>query len=159
MKNTLIYILFIAMALSACNIEDRKPEFKRFENLNVKSISSTIYDIDADVIVYNPNSISVYLNNTDIDVFANEVKISTIKQTNKTEVSKKSEFSIPLKANLSLKDLVKNESSVLNIINSSLSAYKDKKIDLKFIGTAEFEVGGIKFDIPIEYDEVVNLKK
>lgn len=149
----------MTLGLSACNIENRKPEFKRFENLKVKSISSTIYDIDADVVVYNPNGVSVYLNKTDIEVFANEIKISTIKQTNRTEVSKESEFSIPLKANLNVMDLVKDESSVLNIINSSISAFKDKKVDLKFNGTAEFEVAGVKFDVPIEYEEIVNLKK
>lgn len=145
--------------LFSCDIENRKPEFKRVENVNVKSLSTTLTEVTADVVVYNPNGVSVFLNTTEIDVFANEMKISHISQTQHTEITKKSEFKIPIKANMNLMDLIKDESSVLNLINSSLSGFKDKKIDLNFTGTAQFEVAGISFDVPIEYQEVVELKK
>ena len=60
---------------------------------------------------------------------------------------------------MNLMDLIKDESSVLNIINSSLSTFKDKKIELNFTGTAQFQVAGISFDVPIEYQEIVELNK
>lgn len=153
-----LFIILSSIGISACNFENKKPEFKRIENLNVKSLSTTITEITADLVVYNPNNVSVFLNKTEIDVFANEIKISQISQTKNTEIRKKSEFKIPIKANLNLIDLIKNESSILNLINSSISSFENKKIDLNFSGTAKFETAGIGFDVPIEYQEVIEFK-
>lgn len=156
--NKVLLFLISSVLLFSCDIENRKPEFKRVENVKVKSLSTTLTEVTADIIVYNPNGVSVTLNTTEIDVFANDLKISHISQTKNTEITKKSEFKIPLKANLNLMDLIKDESSILNIINSGLSSYKDKKIDLNFTGTAQFQVAGIAFDVPIEHQEVVEIK-
>lgn len=157
--NKIILFLIATTFLFSCDIENRKPEFKRVENVNVKSLSATLTEVTADVVVYNPNGVSVFLNSTEIDVFANDLKITHISQTENTEITKKSEFKIPIKANMNLMDLIKDEASVLNIINSSLSGFKDKKVDLNFTGTAQFKVAGISFDVPIDYQEVVELKK
>jgi len=40
-----------------------------------------------------------------------------------------------------------------------LSGFQEKKIDLNFVGTAEFEVAGLKLDIPISHKEVIELNK
>ena len=159
MNKFLLFLLVSTTLLFSCDIENRKPEFKRVENVKVNSVSARHTEVTADIIVYNPNSVSIFLNTTEIDVFANEMKISHISQTANTEITKKSEFKIPIKANMNLMDLIKDESSVLNIINSSLSTFKDKKIELNFTGTAQFQVAGISFDVPIEYQEIVELNK
>lgn len=157
MKKTIVFLLLCSVAFFACNIDNKKPEFKRIENLDVKSLNTTLTEITADVVVYNPNGVSAKLNTMEIDVFANELKVTHISQTKNISIAKKTEFIVPIKANINLMDLINNESSILNLINTGLSGFQEKKIDLNFVGTAEFEVAGVKFDIPISYQEVVEL--
>ena len=156
MKN-ILYILVFSLFVFSCNIENKKPEYRQIENVQVKDFSENNITITADAIVFNPNNVSVFLQNTEIDVFANEIKVSHISQTENTEITKKSEFKIPLKANFKLQDLIKDEASILDILSNALNTYKDKKIALKFNGTATFKIAGIEFDVPIEHTEIVNL--
>jgi len=156
MKN-ILYILVFSLFVFSCNIENKKPEYRQIENVQVKDFSENNITITADAIVFNPNNVSVFLQNTEIDVFANEIKVSHISQTENTEITKKSEFKIPLKANFKLQDLIKDEASILDILSNALNTYKDKKIALEFNGTATFKIAGIEFDVPIEHTEIVNL--
>lgn len=153
----LFIIIASSIFLYSCNLENKKPEFKRFENVKISNLSSNTLKISAELIVYNPNNISVYLNNTEVDVFVNNIKVSHVSQTENTEILKKSEFKIPLKVNFNLNDLIKNESSIIDIISGSVNVFKDKKIDLKYIGTATFKIANIEFDVPIKYEETLAL--
>lgn len=152
------FLLATAFFIFSCNIENKKPEFKRIENVQIKDFTAQNIEITADAIIFNPNPISIFLINTELDVFANEIKVSQISQTKNTEITKKSEFTIPLIAKFKLQDLLKDEASIMDIISSSLNTYKDKKINMKYIGKATFKVAGISFDVPIEQEEIVELK-
>lgn len=156
--NKFILLLLITVSLFSCDMDSRKPEYKRFENVQVKDFTAQNIIITADAVVYNPNGVSAFLNKIEIDVFANDIEVSHISQTKNTEITKKSEFNIPLKARFKLQDLVKDEGSILDILSGGLNAYKNKTIDLKFEGFATFQVAGVSFDVPIEYEEVVKLQ-
>lgn len=159
MEKTILFILLSSVFFLSCNIEKQKPQFRGIENVNVKSLQTTLTEVSADVVVYNPNSVSIKLNRIEIDVFANEIKLSHISQTKSVSIEKKSEHKIPIKSNINLIDLIQNESSILNIINSSLSGFQEKKVNLDFVGTSEFEIAGLKFVLPIKYQEVIELNK
>jgi LEA14-like dessication related protein len=156
--NKFIILLLVTVGLFSCDMENRKPEYKRFENVQVKNFTVNNITITADAIIFNPNGVSIFLNKTEIDVFANDIKVSHISQTEHTEITKKSEFKIPLKAKFKPQDLVKDEGSILDILSSGLKSFTDKNMDLKFVGTATFQVAGIPFDVPIEYEEKVDLR-
>lgn len=155
----IIAIAFVLVSISACNLNNRKPTFKRVENVEVVKATLMNTVITADAVVYNPNGVSVYLNKTEIDVFANEVLVTHISQTEHTEISKKSEFNIPLKANFALNKLLEDGNMISNLLNGGLKALKNETIDLQYKGTATFEVAGVEFDVPIDYTDEVVLKK
>lgn len=156
--NKYAYFLFLTIFLFSCDMENRKPEYKRVENVQLKKFTAQKIEITADIIIFNPNGVSVYLNKTEIDVFANDIKVSHISQTENTEITKKSEFKIPLKAKFKPKDLIKNEGSVLDLFSNALKSLKNKKIDLRYSGKATFMVAGIEIDVPIDYEDVIELK-
>lgn len=156
--NKFIILLLVTVGLFSCDIENRKPEYKRIENVQVVDFTARNIVITADAVVFNPNGVSAFLNRVDINVFANDIKVTNISQTKNTEITKKSEFKIPLKASFKPKDLVKDEGSILDMISSGLKSYQEKTIDLRFKGFATFQVAGVAFDVPIEYAETVDLK-
>ncbi len=152
-------IFIISIVFLSCNLDNRKPEYKRVENLQLVDFRANKIIIKADAIIYNPNGISIYLNKTEIDVFANDIKVSHISQAEKTEILKKSEFKIPLKVIFNPKDLVESKGSIIDILSNVLKSLENNKIDLKFKGKATFQVAKLEFDVPIEYEDELLLKK
>ena len=157
MYKIITFSLLITLFIS-CDIQYKEPEFKRIENIFVEKISDKNITITSDVVFFNPNNVSVYLIGTELDVIANEVKVSHIYQTANTEIPKQSEFKTPIKVNFKPSELVKNKSSIIDLISGGLEYLKDKTIDIKYVGTLEFKVAGIKFDVPVEFEEKVKLK-
>ena len=158
MKNYIVLFLTV-LIFSSCNFESRKPEFKKIKNVKVVNFSINNTVITADAILYNPNGVSIFLNKTEVDIFANDIKVSHVSQTENTEITKKSEFKIPLKAKFKLSDLVKDKSSILDIITSGINTLEDQTIDLRYVGFATFQLAGVEIEIPIDYEESVELKK
>ncbi len=153
-----LVLLLMSVTLLSCNFENRKPEFKRFENIVVEKFTSSKIIINADAIVYNPNGISIYLNKTEIDVIVDEKKVSHISQTNSTEISKNSEFKVPIKATFKPSDLFDKKATILDIVLKYKDKLKNKNINLNYDGNMEFGVGEFTFAIPVEYQQEVLLK-
>lgn len=156
MKNLLLFsCLFIFFA--SCNSEAIEPKFQKIENITVVDLTATKVSISADAIVYNPNPVSIYLNSIDLDVFANDMKVGKITQTKQTEIAKKDNFAIPLNVAFNPKELFKD--NLMGLLESALSTYAQEKIELSFVGQAQFEVKGIKFMVPITYEDEILLKE
>lgn len=155
MKN---YILpFMLIFLMACNTDAVKPKFKNVQNIVVENLDYNNISIKADAVVYNPNPVSIYLNNIDVDIFVNDVKVSNVKQTARTEIKKKDNFNIPLKTSFTPKKLLEGNWS--GILNGALNSLQNKQVDIKYTGTATFDVKGIEFSIPINGVEEILLQE
>lgn len=147
--------LFIFFA--SCSSEAVEPKFQKIENITVADLTATKVSISADAVVYNPNPVSIFLNSVDLDVFANEMKVGKITQTKQTEIPKKDNFAIPLNVAFNPKELFKD--NLMGLLESALSTYAQEKIALSFVGQAQFEVKGIKFMVPITYEDEILLKE
>lgn len=156
MKNTLFFLLSL-IALSACNRDAIEPKFQKIENIVVKDLTASKVQIDADAVVYNPNPVSIQLNNIEIDVFANDLKVSHVSQSKMTVIAKRDNFNIPLSLSFNPTELFQD--NLIGLLESALGSYQQQKVDLTFIGYAQFEVKGIKFTVPIEYEDEILLKE
>lgn len=157
MRKIITFIILI-IVLFSCDIQYKEPEFKRIENIFVEKISDKNITITSDVVFFNPNNVSAFLTGAELDVIANEVKVSHISQTTNIEISKQSEFKAPVKANFKPSELVKDKSSIIDLISGGLEYFKNKTIDIKYVGTLQFKVAGIKFNVPLEFEEKVKVK-
>lgn len=153
-----IYLLPLFFTLlMACNTDAVKPKFKNIQNIIVEDLNYNNITINADAVVYNPNPVSIYLNNVDVDIFVNDVKVSHVSQTAKTEIKKKDNFNIPLKTSFTPKKLL--EDNWAGLLSGALNSLQNKQVDVKYTGTATFDVKGIEFSIPINGLEEIVLKE
>ena len=156
MKNALLFILLV-LTLGSCNTEAIEPKFQKIENIEVTDLTANKVNISADVVIFNPNPVSIFLNTVELDVFANELKVGHIKQTKQTEIAKKDNFNIPLAVSFNPTELFQD--NIMGLIESVLSSYQQEKVELEFIGYAQFEVKGVKFTVPIKYEDEIILKE
>jgi LEA14-like dessication related protein len=156
MKTAQLYLILVII-LNACNTASIEPKFQKIENIEVTDLTATKVTITADVVVYNPNSISIYLNHIELDVFANKLKVGHVTQTKQTEIAKKENFNIPLAVSFNPKALFQD--NFMGLLEAALSSYQKEEIDLEFAGSAQFEVKGVKFTVPIKYEDGILLKE
>ncbi len=156
MKHLILACSFFFL-ITACNREAVEPKFQKIENITVDDLTATKVSISADAVVYNPNPVSVYLNSIDLDVFANDMKVGKVVQTKQTEIAKKDNFAIPLNISFNPKELFKD--NLYGLLESALNSYTQQKVQLSFVGSAQFEVKGIKFMVPITYEDEILLKE
>lgn len=155
MKN---YSLLIVLSLFwfSCNTEAIEPKFERVQNLNIVELNANKVNITGEAVLYNPNPISIYLDSIELDAYANELKVGHISQTKRSEISKKSEFAIPLSVVFNPSSLVQD--NLFSLLESALNAYALEKVELEFKGYASFDVKGIRFKVPISYTDEILLK-
>jgi LEA14-like dessication related protein len=156
MKNALFFLILLFL-LSACKTKAIEPKFQKIENIVVTDLKATNVTITADAIIYNPNPVSIFLNTVELDVFANELNVGHLKQTKQTEIAKKDNFNIPVAVSFNPTALFQD--NLMGLLEAALSSYQGEKIELKFIGYAQFELKGVKFTVPIKYEDKILLKE
>jgi len=108
-----------------------------------------------DDLYHNPNPIGGDSSKTNIDVFAEGVKVATINQSELTSIPANAEFRIPISFTTSPKDLFKKDGK--GLLAGAINTFLEKSVHLKYEGTITFGLGGVFFDTPIEYEEDVDL--
>ncbi len=156
MKKSLLS-LFILLLLGSCNTDAIEPKFQKVENIVVRDLSATKVNIEADAVVYNPNSVSIFMNSIELDVYANETLVGHVSQTRQTEIAKKDNFSIPLAVSFNPTRMFKD--NPMGLLESAVNAYTNQKVTLELEGSAQFEVKGISFNVPIAYQGEILLKE
>ena len=97
--------------------------------------------ISANLNYFNSNSTAVILNKTDIDIYINNTLLGHSSQNFQLKVKSKSNFTIPIKVEIDMKNLLKNTfSSLLN-----------KQVTMRIVGKIKVGKGYFYKTFPIDY--------
>ena len=149
MKNTRIRFLAIFIALviiqSSCH-EPKSLEFREFKNLTLDKLSFAGAALKVDLVYYNPNNFGLQLNRTDLDVFVDSTFLGHSSQDVQVTISKRDVFTIPLKLDLDVKNLLKN--GITSMLNKSVS--------VRVLGSVKVGKAGIYKSFPVDYTSIQN---
>lgn len=112
--------------------------------------------ITGKAVYYNPNVVGIKIVSSDIDVIANGFEVGKIDMLSPEQLYAKSEFAIPVEINFPPSKILERESGLLSGL---LTTYLDRKLELIYTGSVKMDLGGIRFDVPVEHEEIVDLKK
>lgn len=129
-----------AVVFTGCK-EVKDPEFRRVENLGVKSLGLTNATIGFDVTYFNPNSFGVTVKEAEADIYLDSTYLGKFIQDSTIEVRKGSEFSIPFSGSISLR----------TALSLDLESLSQKDVLLKAEGSARVGKAGIYVNTPIHY--------
>jgi LEA14-like dessication related protein len=149
MKKGLLYptvlIVIIVLFLSGCH----KPKdlvFKEFKNLKVDQLSFSGAALNVDLVYFNPNNFGLQLSRTDLDIFVDSTFLGHSSQNIQVAVPRKANFTIPLKVDLDVKNLLKN--GVTSLFN--------KDVKVRVLGSVKLGKAGIYKTFPVDYTSVQN---
>ncbi|MCD8528966.1 MAG: LEA type 2 family protein [Chitinophagales bacterium] len=114
----------------------------------VKNLSASNVEIEGVAVFYNPNYVGINVDKIDIDIFANDILVGHVAQSEPTEIAKRSNFYLPMKVSFNPQKLFKDD--LQSILNAALNSYLNSKVDLRYEGKASFNVKKLPFSIPIK---------
>lgn len=124
----------------------KQPEFKEITNVVVEEFTSKKVTFTAEAVIFNPNIIGLEVTATNLDLFVNENKAGTA--TNAGESVKgepNSNFSIPLRASINPKDILKNE----GLFGGLAGLMGQKQFSVLYKGYVTVKILFVEFDVPI----------
>ena len=119
-------------------------EFREFKNLAIENIGFAGTKLKVDVVYYNPNNFGLELSRTDLDIFIDSTFLGHSSQELQVKVPRRQEFSIPLKVELDMKNLLKN----------SLAGLLNKQVKVRVVGKVKVGKAGVYKTIDLNYETV-----
>jgi LEA14-like dessication related protein len=140
MKKLFFLITIISIFAIAC----KKPQgfdYRDVRNIKINKLGFDVTTLTMDLVYFNPNSFGVTLKNVDCDIFINKNYLGHYKLDTIMKIEKKSEFSLPSKININMKNVYKNAFTVLF----------NKEIELNVKGSSKVSKLGININVPFDY--------
>ncbi|UZR94729.1 LEA type 2 family protein [Chondrinema litorale] len=150
LKLILLYLPVIFLVTSCKIYQD--PEFRSIENLSIQKFSKDEIILTADAVLYNPNRVSITLNEIDINISVNDIDVNHFKQTKSSKINGRKEFKLPIEISFPTKKIFDNLLSTLAIIQNK------RELKVTYEGQVSFKAAGFNFKVPVDYDGTIDFK-
>jgi LEA14-like dessication related protein len=142
---SLIISTFLVFFMTSCH-EPKFLEFREFNNLKVDKLSFAGAGLTVDLVYYNPNNFGLQLNRTDLDVYIDSTFLGHSSQDIQINIPKRDLFTIPLKLDLDVKNLLKN----------GITSLFNKNVAVRVLGSVKVGKAGIYKSFPVDYTSIQN---
>jgi LEA14-like dessication related protein len=148
MNQSIVFILFFFI-VAAC-VPREEIELRDIRNLVVEKGEGADPVLAGDAVFYNPNTSRMKLREIKVDVFVDGKKSAVVDQKLKAVARAKSEFTVPLKVQIQLKDI--------GLADAIKSLFGGKKYEIHYKGHLKVTVNGIPMRVPVDYKDEFKLK-
>lgn len=145
----LISYLLVLFCVASC-IPKEEVVLRAIENVELTPGVGTDPLLKADARFYNPNRIRMRLKEIQVDVFIDGKKSARVDQKLKSIIKPKSEFTVPIEVQLSMKEI--------GLVDALLSLIGGKKYQLHYEGFIKVSVRGFPVKVPVNYSKEVKLR-
>lgn len=119
-------------------------EFREFNNLSLENVSFLSAVLKVDLVYYNPNNFGLELNRTDLDIYIDSTYLGHSNQDVQVAIPKREIFTVPLKVDLDMKNLLKN----------GLTSFIKKTVNVRVTGKVKVGKGGVFKSFNVDYQTV-----
>ena len=137
--------LVLTILLISCSTP-KELEYRETRNFSVDKLGFSASTIKTDLVLFNPNSFGLQLNKFDLDVFIDNNYLGHTTEDKLVSIPRRAEFTVPVKMEVDMKNLVTN----------GINALFSKQVSLKVVGTIRVEKGKISLNFPIKYESRQN---
>lgn len=152
MKNVIYISLCLTLFLSSCT-SVLEPTVERIEDVDIVEMTKSKLELNAFMVLKNPNAFALDLDNADLTVFVDDIELAKINQTYETTMPQSGEFNMPININMDLDKLYRK--NPLAAIGKGLQIMSDKKLTVQFKGTILVGKGIAKISVPVDQEEEV----
>ncbi len=140
---------FVLMATFSC-VPKEEVVFKGVKNISIETDQQNEPILQAEALFYNPNKVQMKLKEIYVDVLVNGKPSAQVRQNLKLSIPAESDFSVPVAAQLSLKEL--------GLLDTIVNLLGGKKYDIQYAGFVRIAVHGVTIKVPFTYQEELRLR-
>jgi LEA14-like dessication related protein len=140
---------FIFMMAFSC-VPKEEVVFKGVKNISVEAGEQNEPLLKADALFYNPNKEKMKLKEIYVDVMVDGKPSAQVRQKLKLSIPAESDFSVPVAAQLSLKEL--------GLLDTIVNLLGGKKYQIQYKGYVRIAVHGVTIKVPFTYQEELRLR-
>ena len=112
----------------------------------MKNLGFSNASLSLDLVYYNPNNFGLDLSRTDLDIFVDSTLLGHSTQDIQIPIPRRDVFTIPLKVDLDMKNLLKN----------GITAFLNKDVKVKVVGRVKVGKAGVYKSFNVDYETVQN---
>jgi LEA14-like dessication related protein len=126
--------------MSACS-EPKQLEYKEFNNVRTEQLGFSTSVLKVDILYFNPNNFGLQLKSTDLDIFIDSTFLGHTAQDFQIHIPRKGEFTLPLRIEVEMKNLMKN----------ALPALLGKEVLIKIVGKVKLGKANVYKSFEVNY--------
>jgi LEA14-like dessication related protein len=139
-KNTFFILIFISLFLLSCT-KFKDLEFKEYRDVKLDKVGFNKTTLSLSLVYYNPNNFGLELNHTEMDLFINDNYLGHVDQNVQVRVPKRDKFTLPIKIDIDMKNIIKN--GLMGLFN--------KEVEIRAKGKIKAGKANIFKVVPFEY--------
>ncbi len=140
---------FLLIATFSC-VPKEEVVFKGVKNISIETDQQNEPILQAEALFYNPNNVKMKLKEIYVDVLVNGKPSAQVRQNLKLSIPAQAEFSVPVSAQLSLKEL--------GLLDTIVNLLGGKKYNIQYAGYVRIAVHGVTIKVPFTYQEELRLR-
>lgn len=152
MKKAFYFVFVAVVLLSSCN-SVLEPTVERIEDVDIVEMTKSKLELNAYMILKNPNGFELDLEKANLTVFIDEVELADIDQTYETTMPKEGEFRMPINIKMDLDKLYGD--NPLEAMAKGLQIMSDRKVNVQLKGTINVGKGIAKIAVPVDQEEEI----
>ena len=138
--NTFFILIFISLFLLSCT-KFKDLEFKEYRDVKLDKVGFNKTTLSLSLVYYNPNNFGLELNHTEMDLFINDNYLGHVDQNVQVRVPKRDKFTLPIKIDIDMKNIIKN--GLMGLFN--------KEVEIRAKGKIKAGKANIFKVVPFEY--------
>ncbi|MBB6461252.1 NDR1/HIN1-like protein [Flammeovirga kamogawensis] len=151
LKSIVQYIVYLIVLVTFTACGPEAPEFNDVKNVEMFTLEDGNFVVRAEAVLYNPNGVSITVDQIHVDVLINGNVIGNVDQNLSSEAKKKSEFTLPLEVQFPPKALFSN------ILGGLINMATGEDFEVRYTGFVRTKVLGVSFKVPFDQVETVGL--
>lgn len=117
-------------------------EYREFKNFTVEKLGFSTSTVKMDLVYFNPNNYGLQLKSTNLDLYINDTYLGHTGQDYQVTIPQKSDFTIPLKMEVDMKNLFKN----------GFNALVKSQVIVKVSGSVKVGKANVFISFPVRYE-------
>lgn len=143
-----LFALVTVLAMSC--IPNERIELRDIKNLAMEQVDNENAILNGDAVFFNPNAARMRLKEIKVDVFVDGKKSAVVDQKLSALARGNSEFTVPVKVQLSLKEF--------GLVDALRSLFGGKKYEIHYKGYLKANVNGWPVKVPVDHKEDFKLR-
>ena len=133
-------LIILSFLVTSCRAP-RDLEFREYNGVSLDNMSFTSSTLKMNLVYFNPNNFGLELKRTELDIYVDSTFLGHSSQELQVAIPRRDVFSIPLKVELDMKNLLKN----------GLTTLMNKEVLVRAVGNVKVGKAGVYKNIKVDY--------